>query len=62
MEDLKAALESVQVGLRLREELLGDHPDTADSFHEKGVISYLMGDSKSAVEAFQKAADMNFNL
>ena len=54
--DLTTALESVQLSLRLRKELLGDHPDTADDFHEQGVIYHAMNDYKSAVEAFQKAA------
>ena len=60
--DLRGALESVQLSLRLRKEFLGDHPDTADNLHEQGVIYNRMGDHKSAVEAFQKAADMDLNF
>ena len=41
---------------------LGDHPNTGDSFHEQGTIHLAMGDFTSAVEALQKAAEMNFNL
>ena len=55
-------MESVQKSLRLRKDLLGDHPNTADSFHEQGTIHLAMGDFTSAVEALQKAAEMNFNV
>ena len=60
--DLTGALESVQVGVLLRQKLLGGHPCTASSYFEQGNIYFAMGDSKSAVEAFQKAADMSLNL
>jgi len=60
--DLKTALESVLLSLRLRKELLGDNPDTATDFYEQGIIHYTMNDNKSAVEAFQKAADIDLSL
>ena len=60
--DLTGALESVRVGVQLRQKLLGSHPCTASSYFEQGNIYFAMGDSKSAVEAFQKAANMSLNL
>ena len=61
-EDLTGALESVKVGIRLRQELSPVHPGTASALFQQGQIHYAMGDNKSAVEVFQKAADMIFNL
>ena len=61
-ENLTEALESVKVGIRLRQELSLGHPDTVSALFQQGQIHYAMGDSKSAVEAFQKAADMCLNL
>ena len=60
--NLTGALESVNVGIELCQELLGGHSNTASALFEKGQIHYALGDNKSAVEAFQKAADMIFNL
>ena len=60
--DLTRALESVQVSLRLRKELLGDQVGTADSYYQQGVIYLARGDHKSALEAFQKAAEINLSL
>ena len=60
--DLTGALESVRVGVLQRQKLLGSHPCTASSYFEQGNIYFAMGDSKSAVEAFQKTANMSLNL
>ena len=61
-KNLTGALESVKVGIRLRQELSPVHPDTASALFQQGQIHHAMDDNKSAVEAFQKAADMIFNL
>ena len=61
-ENLTGALESVKVAIRLRQELSPCHPDTASALFQQGQIHNAMGDNKLAVEAFQKAADMIFNL
>ena len=60
--DLIGALKSVQVGVRLRQQLSGGHPGADSVFFEQGQILLALGDSKSAVEAFQRAADMSLNL
>ena len=60
--NLPGAIESVNVGILLCQELFGGHSKTASALFEKGQIHYALGDNKSAVEAFQKAADMIFNL
>lgn len=56
--DLKGAMESVQMCLRMSK----NHANTAFGFNEQGVIYHVMGECKSAVEAFQKAVDLNTNL
>ena len=61
-KNLTGALESVKVGIRLRQELSPGHPDTASALFQQGQIHHAMNDNKSAVEAFQKAADMTFSL
>ena len=56
--NLTGALESVKVGIRLTQERSPGHPDTASALFQQGEIHYAMGDKKSAVQAFQKAAAM----
>ena len=60
--DLIGALKSVQVGVRLRQRLSGGPPGADSVFFEQGQILLALGDSKSAVKAFQRAADMSLNL
>ena len=60
--NLTGALESVNVGIRLCQGLLRGYSNTTCAFFEKGQIHFALGDNKSAVEAFQKAADMIFSL
>ena len=37
--------------------MLGDHENTARSYHELGVVQRGMGDLKGALESLQKASD-----
>ena len=46
----------------MRSNHLGDHEDTADSYHNVGAVQYLMGDHKKASEFLQRAAHMRSNL
>ena len=62
VESYKEALTFCQQALAMRLELLGEHMDTAESFHTLGCIHYKTGDMSSAVEAFHVASDMRSNL
>ena len=60
--NLTGALESLKVEIQLRQVLSPGHSKTASALFQQGEVHYAMGDNKSAVEAFQKAADMFLNL
>ena len=60
--NLKEAETFCQQALAMRLELLGEHMDTAKSLHLLGRIHCHLGDTSSAVEAFQTASNMTSNL
>ena len=62
VESYKDALTFCQQALAMRLELLGEHMDTAESFHALGCIHDVIGDMSSAVEAFHVASDMRSNV
>ena len=62
MGDLKGAMDSLQRAANMRSNLLGDHEDTAASYHFLGLVQHGMGDSEGALQSLQKALDMRTNL
>ena len=46
----------------MRSNSLGDHEDTASSYHELGVMQHGMGDLKRALQSLKKALDIRTNL
>lgn len=62
MGDLTGALLSVQKSSRVRKQHFGHHLQNADSLFWQRLIHHCMNDHTSAVDAFQKAADINLNM
>ena len=46
----------------MRSNVLGDHEETACSYHQLGVVQHGMGDLKGALESLQQALDMRVKL
>ena len=62
MGDTQEAVNALQKAADMRLNLLGDHEDTARSFHCLGVVQRKVRDLNGALESLQKAADMRSNL
>ena len=52
----------MQKAIQIESNLLGDHEDTASSYHKLGLMQRDMGDLKGALDSLQKAANMRTNL
>ena len=62
MGDFKEAVESFQKSLQLRQELSGNHSDTAESFLSLALAYCALGDKISSLRALQKAFDCMSHL